>query len=447
MPTRTTSRQRLIQAALGLFAAHGMTETTTKQIAEKAGVNEATLFRQFGNKNGLLLAVLEEGNIFQRLSQVLIHQVDQLESEHFEQVLLHYATAFLRSLDQAPELVRSLIGEAGRYPTENRVALGQGFTQANQCVADYFTTVLARAVSHDRPTLTLETDPSDILELSPHRLASMLHSALLGYAAIELTSTDHELWPSRAVFLDSLVPLLCASVGALPDSISGSSMLEPAIAQNSNTPISDLMQVLPAQAPPAIVADLPATLVHEILLRAKKRNNQDYAILYTLFATGITPQELVKLQRIHHVSDRDQHILQVMPVEPRTGISRQVPVNQWIMGKRYGTYVKNPLTQWLKSRKDEIHALFLTAEQTALALVDIETLSQEISSDLMTVTGRSPHLTQIQQTWCVDLLMRGVTPENMQILTGWTLEKLTPYIQRAKEKAAIDQVMQLDKKN
>ncbi|NEP46310.1 MAG: TetR/AcrR family transcriptional regulator, partial [Okeania sp. SIO2H7] len=96
-------------------------------------------------------------------------------------------------------------------------------------------------------------------------------------------------------------------------------------------------------------------------------------------------------------------------------------------------------------------ALFLSPiennnEAMPLVLVDIETLWQDLTSDLMTVTGRSPQLDQIQQTWCVELLMRGVNPDNMQILTGWTLEQLTPYIQRAKEKTAIEQVMQLDKK-
>ena len=440
MATRTTSRQRLIQAALGLFAAQGITETTTKQIAEEAEVNEATLFRQFGNKNGLLLAVLEEGEIFQRLSQALIREVDQQEPDTLEQVLLDYATAFLRSLDQVPELVRSLIGEAGGYPDETQVALGQGFTQSNQCVADYFAVVLARGATHDGDLADIFADGSN---LSLRDLASLLHSALLGYAAIELTSANHQVWSNRDGFLALLVSRLC--------SVSGPVMTLGSAAPSANPPTLDsaagkLMQAPPAQVSPASVADLPGSLVHEVLLRAKKRNTQDYAILYTLFATGITPQELIKLQRIHHVSDRDQHILQIIPTHSPQGMSRQVPVNQWIMGKRYGTYQKNPLTQWLKNRKDDINDLFLTSEQTPLSLVDIETLWQEISSDLITVTGRSPHLNQIQQTWCVELLMRGVTPENMTILTGWTLEHLTPYIQRAKEKAAIEQVIQLDKK-
>mgnify|MGYP001799421938 CR=1 FL=1 len=175
MASRTSSRQRLIQSALTLFAAQGITETTTKQIAEEAEVNEATLFRQFGNKNGLLLAVLEEGSIFQALSQRLIHQVDLLEAETFEQVLLHYARSFLQSLEQVPELVRSLIGESGRYPEDGKIALGNGLTQANQEIAGYFAKVAAR---------DLPGSPLNFFEVYPHissqSLASTIHNALLG---------------------------------------------------------------------------------------------------------------------------------------------------------------------------------------------------------------------------------------------------------------------------
>ena len=61
--TRTSSRARLINAALELFTSQGVTETTTRQIAELAQVNEVTLFRQFGNKQGLLLAVIEDSAV------------------------------------------------------------------------------------------------------------------------------------------------------------------------------------------------------------------------------------------------------------------------------------------------------------------------------------------------------------------------------------------------
>jgi AcrR family transcriptional regulator len=54
--TNSSTRQRLINAALELFSSQGVTETTTRQIAELAQVNEVTLFRQFGNKQGIALS-------------------------------------------------------------------------------------------------------------------------------------------------------------------------------------------------------------------------------------------------------------------------------------------------------------------------------------------------------------------------------------------------------
>ncbi|AKQ72191.1 TetR/AcrR family transcriptional regulator [Bacillus licheniformis] len=52
MSTQST-RDRLIQAALALFKEKGYTAASTREIAQKAGVNHLTLFRHFGNKQNL----------------------------------------------------------------------------------------------------------------------------------------------------------------------------------------------------------------------------------------------------------------------------------------------------------------------------------------------------------------------------------------------------------
>lgn len=56
--TITPSGQRIIDEALELFASKGFSSTTTREIAEKAGVNEVTLFRIFRTKENLLEMVL-----------------------------------------------------------------------------------------------------------------------------------------------------------------------------------------------------------------------------------------------------------------------------------------------------------------------------------------------------------------------------------------------------
>jgi TetR/AcrR family transcriptional regulator len=53
-------RKQLLPAARALFAERGFRGTTTKQIAERAGVNEAIVFRHFRNKEALYWAVLDE---------------------------------------------------------------------------------------------------------------------------------------------------------------------------------------------------------------------------------------------------------------------------------------------------------------------------------------------------------------------------------------------------
>jgi AcrR family transcriptional regulator len=52
-------RQQILEAATELFARQGFSGTTTRQIAHKAAVNEAIIFRHFGSKEELYWAVIE----------------------------------------------------------------------------------------------------------------------------------------------------------------------------------------------------------------------------------------------------------------------------------------------------------------------------------------------------------------------------------------------------
>lgn len=50
---------KILDAAAELFAERGYASTTTRLIAERAGVNEVTIFRRFENKLGVLRAIGE----------------------------------------------------------------------------------------------------------------------------------------------------------------------------------------------------------------------------------------------------------------------------------------------------------------------------------------------------------------------------------------------------
>jgi len=60
-PTETETRSRILHAAQQLFARRGYDGTTTRDLAQKAGVAEGTLFRHFANKKAILVEVATQG--------------------------------------------------------------------------------------------------------------------------------------------------------------------------------------------------------------------------------------------------------------------------------------------------------------------------------------------------------------------------------------------------
>ena len=390
-----SSRERLIKAAQTLFLAQGVSHTTTRQIAGLAEVNEVTLFRNFGNKYGLLLAVIQTTPTFRELGETLMQETPPGEEPC--QTLKAYASDCLHALELAPAFVRSLIGEADQYPLENRQALGQRLDEASSYVAQYL-------------GQTMPPGP-----LPPERLAGFLGALLVGYVVIESTSENHHLWNNREDFLTGLVDLL------LPNARAGREA-------NDNA-------VHPAGlASP--VQDLPEPWVHQILRQAKDTGPQDYALAYGLFAAGLEPEEVVGLMRSHHLSDKFQHTLQVG--------HRQVPVNQWILGQRYGSYTSNPLTKWLKGRKDESPWLFIDDQGNRLTVAAVDRRWQNWVDGLELSPANKPH--QAKQTWCVEMLMKGMEPEHLSILSGLSTQQLQPYQQRAEAKVALQQARSLDQK-
>ncbi len=404
MPSsRNLNRQKIIQAAIELFASQGVSETTTKQIAELAQVNEVTLFRQFGNKHGLLLAVIEDADVFAQLGQSLTTELPP--ASNLAEMLRTYANTCLQALEQTPAAIRSLVGESGQYSIENRQGLGRSFDRANRRVAKYLKTNIGESQSD--------------LQLPIEQLTGLLHTLLFGYATIELTSEFHGLWRDRADFLDRVVALFLAG----------------AVAGNSPQ-----LTVATSSEHPVIQLDLPESIVYQILQQAKKHSLQAYALVYVLFGAGLSANELMSLTRSNHVSSNDRQLLQIT-----SGSVRQVPVNQWILGKRYGSYLKNPLTQWLRSRKDNNPALFINADGTALTAANLHQLWQQSIDELLAPTGELPTIEQAQATWCVEMIMRGLSIESMQVLTGWAASQLEPYIHRAQELTVLAQAFNVDR--
>ncbi|MDB9539984.1 TetR/AcrR family transcriptional regulator [Anabaenopsis tanganyikae CS-531] len=60
-PSEAQTRTRILESAQKLFASQGFDGTTTRDLAQAAGVAEGTLFRHFPNKKSILVEVATSG--------------------------------------------------------------------------------------------------------------------------------------------------------------------------------------------------------------------------------------------------------------------------------------------------------------------------------------------------------------------------------------------------
>ncbi|AGY58778.1 TetR family transcriptional regulator [Gloeobacter kilaueensis] len=371
---RTPARERLIRSASALFALQGVRETTTRQIAERAGVNEVTLFRQFGNKQGLLLALIEESNLFDvlRVAPALL-PVSRPQ-------LRDYIEARLSAFEQLPEFVLSLVAETAD-PT---------------------------AIERQTPSRQIPDDPANQSDPSPSaRRADLLDTLLLGWTFKKWLGIATGPQQGRADFLESVAGLFEQSTSAL----------------------------LPDDGQPP-VHELSAAFVHRLLDSARKSSPQDYALLYVLFAAGLSAAEVSALQRTDWIGESDRQLLQVG--------NRQVPLNRQILGKRYGSSTHNPLSRWLKSRRDQQNALFLNEVARPLSVQEVQFRWEVCIQKIVAATESAPTVEQAQQTWRVEMLLRGIDLDTLAILSGQTPEQLQPFARRAREKLALEKALQLD---
>lgn len=404
---KLSSRERIVQSALKLFAVQGLTATTTKEIAERAGVNEVTLFRQFGSKQGLLLAVLKEAPILEAM------QVALADVEGANEPLMAYGSAGLELLGRVPELVRSLIGETSQSPLENQQALGQALRQANQQTVGY---LLRAQVTHR--------------ELSVEALASLLNTLIVGYSVMDSSSGGQSLWQTQTDFLSAVERLFLSSAHSSADSSVDSSVDAPGGGEKVQSALV------------SGVMDLPAEMVRSLFQNAKKKGPQAYALVYVLFGAGLRVEEVLGLTRSQVFASKTQHLLTLSG-----SLARQVPVNRWIMGNRYGTYAKNPLTQWLKSRSDDCPEVFIDEAGAAMTVESLSLLWTATLEGVEPILGQSVAPFHARQTWCVELLTKGMSLENLSLLSGLNLDELTLYAKRTKEKAALEQALAIDQKN
>ena len=128
-------REAILKAATEEFMRKGYQGASLRNIIRASGGSAETLYRQFGNKEGLFRAV--NGAPRERFLKFVSEPSDR----PVEEELLEIARAFLKSAVE-PEslaLVRMMIGESGAMPEISRMMWDFGPAGFQRQLVDYFT--------------------------------------------------------------------------------------------------------------------------------------------------------------------------------------------------------------------------------------------------------------------------------------------------------------------
>ena len=121
------TRSRILAATRYLYARHGSRGTTTREVADRAGVNEATLFRHFGTKTQLLSAMVDQYSSYQVFPEIL-SRVAELQT--IEEQLRELGCLTIVVMKEREDIIRVSLAEevsnpdgmsfAWRAPIESR---------------------------------------------------------------------------------------------------------------------------------------------------------------------------------------------------------------------------------------------------------------------------------------------------------------------------------------
>lgn len=106
-------RARILAATRQLYASYGTRGTTTREVADRAGVNEATLFRHFGTKTQLLTAMVERYASYDVFPEIMA-RVATLET--IDEQLCELAHSTIAVMKEREDIIRVSLAEEVSNP-------------------------------------------------------------------------------------------------------------------------------------------------------------------------------------------------------------------------------------------------------------------------------------------------------------------------------------------
>jgi len=102
-------RQQIVEAAVDLFSRKGFRGTTTREIAEAAGISEAMIFKHFATKHDLYFAIIEAKS---ETEELLAGAARAVSAEDDAAVFRSVALKLLEQTEKDPSLMRLLLFSA-----------------------------------------------------------------------------------------------------------------------------------------------------------------------------------------------------------------------------------------------------------------------------------------------------------------------------------------------
>ncbi|NWF58686.1 MAG: TetR/AcrR family transcriptional regulator [Fischerella sp.] len=140
-PSEAQTRSRILQAARRLFASQGFDGTTTRDLAQAAGVAEGTLFRHFPNKKAILVEVATAGWV-----EILTDLLTELSEMGSYKAVAQVMRRRMWNMQKNADLMRVCFMEAQFHPDLRDRIQSEVIAKMTDVAEAFFQTAMDRGI-------------------------------------------------------------------------------------------------------------------------------------------------------------------------------------------------------------------------------------------------------------------------------------------------------------
>lgn len=141
VPTEAETQTRILKAARKLFARRGYDGTTTRDLAQEAGVAEGTIFRHFENKKAILIEVATQGWV-----DILTDLLTELSEMASYKAIAQVMRKRMLNLHQNADLLRVCFMEAQFHPELSEKIQSDVIVKMTDVAEAFFETAMEQGV-------------------------------------------------------------------------------------------------------------------------------------------------------------------------------------------------------------------------------------------------------------------------------------------------------------